>query len=163
MEKSITYNLKLNKEQSLPFLPQLHDYRISDIIIKKDSIVFKTDDFSNQYYDYSDIAGFKPVRAEAEFKNTDSADVTVVRYYRRKQFKDRGKNGYGIRCNCYELKDFIEIWRDYDLQFHTLTAGYLAVTWILSCNNPRNKAKMVDITVPCNEITFTFYDRPIEL
>ncbi len=158
MKKVKQYSLNVNINGTLPVLPPMHDYAITNIEVKNDKIVFTTNDFISHDYDYSDIVGFKPKTLSIEFCELcdDTFFVEVLRFYGKKQFKEKHKDFGGSRSNSYNLIDFTKFFNEYKLQFNYLSVSGNEVIVFFSCNNQKNKAHEVIIKISCEKVIYTF-------
>ncbi len=73
MQKILTYDLGA-KDGTLPDIPWLHDYKLSDIQIESGKIKLTSKDFGSHDYDYSDITGFHPKKVTVEFLCGDTGE-----------------------------------------------------------------------------------------
>ncbi len=127
MQKILTYDLGA-KDGTLPDIPWLHDYKLSDIQIESGKIKLTSKDFGSHDYDYSDITGFHPKKVTVEFLCGDTGEpaecnVYIVRFRPKKQFRENNKFGYGARVNCYDITEFVTFYKDYDMQFIETAVG----------------------------------------
>ncbi len=161
MEKVLEYKLKPEIKDGFPFMPVLHDYKVDEIRINNNVLIVVSNDLENHDDDSFDFTGFhaKKVRIEFIFENDvkceEECNVIVSQYFPKKQIRDRG-NGYGKRSNIYNINEFLNIYRDYNLEILFYMVSYGQVNLKLAGN--KKKIKNIEIEIFCKEVRYIFSD-----
>jgi len=128
MEKILEYKLNININENLPQMPPLHDYKVDEIKIENGTLIIVSNDVANHDDNSSDFVGFDANRVRVEFCfdgcvsrdcgdkcNAVNCNVIVSQHSPKKQIKEKNKYGYGQRSNCYDIREFISFYKDYNL------------------------------------------------
>ena len=156
MEKVFEFNLNVERGEPFPQMPVLHDCVIDEIFTRDGTLYITSADVANHDYDYSDVVGFCAEKVQIEFIFDESAEceVLVSKFFPKKQIKEKNKYGYGKRSNCYDIAEFTEIYKDYNLEMLYNMVCYNQVNIYLAAHKKRmHEAEM---HIFCSKVRYVF-------
>ena len=150
MNKKINYKLT---NKTLPLLPNLHDEKLQEVKIEGDVLSFVISlEGQREYID--GLVGFaaKCLKICAELMDDAACDVEVSKMVAKKMLKEKSKLGYGKKCNIYSIRDFLKIYKGYQLRYNRTLVGSENVEFVFL-----GQADIeIKFIITCSEIAYTF-------
>ena len=158
MQKILEYNLNVDVNEKFPFMPVLHDCKVNEIRIEDNILIITSNDLQNHDEDSLVFAGFHAKKVQVEFVFEEEIDCMVIVSVSspKKQIRENHKYGYGKRSNCYDIREFITIYRDYRLEILYNMVSFNQVNLILAGH--KNKISEIEMQLFGCQVRYIFTD-----
>jgi hypothetical protein len=155
MKTVLTYSLGYKDvTDKLPVLPVCHDAKITEIKFDGNNLMTISADLDDLSYQPADLK-FKARKVNIEIQLDEECDcmIKIEKSFPKKQFKEKTKGGYGLRANCYDIKEFLQIYQKYNLEILDNMVGFNKVFFLLGGTG---KIRSIKMNVTCDKIKYTF-------